>query len=59
MPIERPYKKNSALLTEKQKTYMAEIAAPLEPPEPAEHTCAHANRLTSQRTANGRGGDNG
>ena len=31
-------------LTEKQKTFLAEIAAPLEPPEPLEHTRAHANR---------------
>ena len=31
----------SVLLTEKQKPYQAEIAAPLEPPELSEHTCAH------------------
>ena len=35
----------SVLLTEKQKTYQAEIAAPLEPPELSEHTCAHPRRF--------------
>ncbi len=40
--------KRIALLTEKQKAAMAEMAAPLEPDDPSEHTCPHGNRLTKQ-----------
>ena len=40
--------KRIALLTEKQKAAMVEMAAPLEPDDPSEHTCPHGNRLTKQ-----------
>ena len=40
--------KRIALLTEKQKAAMAEMAAPLEPDDASEHTCPHGNRLTKQ-----------
>lgn len=40
--------KRIALLTEKQKAAMAEMAVPLEPDDPSEHTCPHGNRLTKQ-----------
>ena len=45
MRMKENWKEPSTLLTEKQKVYMAEIAAPLEPPEPLEHTLAHPDRI--------------
>ena len=40
--------KRITLLTEKQKAAMAEMAAPLEPDDPSEHTCPPGKRLTKQ-----------
>ena len=44
----------SVLLTEKQKTYQAEIAAPL-----SEHTCAHPRRFGRSAPPDKHGGENG
>ena len=49
----------SVLLTEKQKTYPAEIAAPLEPPELSEHTCAHPRRFGRSAPPDKHSGENG
>ena len=46
----------SVLLTEKQKTYQAEIAAPL---ELSEHTCAHPRRFGRSAPPDKHSGENG